>query len=87
MVYLIKEHPSALATLGEMLKIPQLMVNDRMDAHTAAAMWNEANTTIRGQRTINQYVFNYFGFRLTPDNQELNKLTNHHIKPIHKKST
>ena len=86
MVYLIKQHPSALQKLGEMLQIPQLMVNNRMDAHTAAAMWNEANTTIRGQRTINRYVYNYYGFRLTPYDEELRKLTDHHVKPIHKKS-
>ena len=86
MVYLIKQHPSALQKLGEMLQIPQLMVNNRMDAHTTAAMWNEANTTIRGQRTINRYVYNYYGFRLTPYDEELRKLTDHHVKPIHKKS-
>ena len=83
MVYLIKHHPDALQVVAEKLKIPQLMVNRRMDPHTAAAMWNEANTTVRGQRTINRYVFQYFGFRLTPYDAELQKLTDHHIKPIH----
>ena len=84
-VYLIKHHPKTLEAVAKELKIPQLMVNGRMDTHTAAAMWSEANVTVRGQAVINRYVSNVFGFRLS-NAADIRKLTDHHVKPIQMKS-
>ena len=86
MMFLVDRHPETLAMLGQKLKIPELLVNKRMDPFTSAAMWNEANVPLRGQRAIKRYVHTYFGFWLTPAEHHINAITDHHVEPIHGES-
>eukprot|EP00978_Attheya_sp_CCMP212_P037364 scaffold175527_cov64-Attheya_sp.AAC.1 len=53
-----------------------------MDAPSAAAMWQEANTSKRSQRSIVRHLRAYFGTRLIVPESEIDKLGQEHVPPI-----
>jgi hypothetical protein len=83
-VYLIKNFPSAIPIAMD-CNLPILDLNDRMDPHTSAAMWHEANLPKRGQRVIKRYIFAYFGFWITSPEYQIDALTKHYVRSIHGK--
>ena len=86
MVYLIKNYPKVLERVGEKLKIPNLMTNEKMDAHTAAVMWNKANVTLRGPRDIKKYIHSVYSFWVTPAQRHINAISDHFTELIHVES-
>jgi hypothetical protein len=48
--------------------------NKKMDAHSAAAMWEDANVKLFQQRKINRHLGAYFGSRLTVPEKEIKEI-------------
>ena len=53
-----------------------------MSASTAAAMWQESNVGVGGQRVIQRYLANEFGTRLVVPMKEIAQLGKPHVPPV-----
>jgi len=57
------------------------LFSKKMNAVTAAAMWQESNVNLRSQRTILRYLANEFGKRLVVPETEISKLGQNFVEP------
>ena len=57
------------------------LFSKKMNAVTAAAMWQESNVNLRSQRTILRYLANEFGTRLVVPETEISKLRQNFVEP------
>ena len=54
----------------------------KMDAPTAAAMWEDAGVYLHGQRVIHRYYINEFGHKFTVPEKEIQHLECDRVPPI-----
>ena len=54
----------------------------KMDAPTAAAMWEDAGVYLHGQRVIHRYYINEFGHKFTVPEKEIKRLECDRVPPI-----
>ena len=62
-------------------KLGYPIFTQKMDAVTAAAMWQESNVSTRSQRIILRYLANEFGRRLVVPEAEISILGQNYVTP------
>jgi hypothetical protein len=78
--HLGSKYSDAFALVASRLGL--LLCSKKLDAESAAAMWQEANCPIRTQRIILRYLFHFFGRRITFPEQKMIDLEQGAVHPI-----
>jgi hypothetical protein len=81
MAHLGCHYGAAFMSASDIIGMP-VVRRSKMDAPTAAAMWNEAGVYCHGQRIIHKYYLNHFGVKFTVSEREIRKLALEAINPI-----
>merc|ERR1712032_707330 len=74
--YCGKKFDDEFVSVAENLGYP--LISHKMPAETAAAMWQEANTTMAQQEIILRYLSNEFGTRLVVPRRRIRQFGNEH---------
>ena len=73
---------AAFISASEKIGMPVRQQRDKMDAPTAAAMWEDAGVYLHSQRVIHRYYINEFGHKFTVPESELRQLASERVLPI-----
>ena len=83
MAHLGYHYGAAFISASEKIGMPVATERrSKMDAPTAAAMWEDAGVYLHGQRVIHRYYINEFGHKFTVPEKEIKRLECDRVPPI-----